>query len=67
MAIMKVVEIMADSSKSWEDATRRAVREASKSIKNIRSVWVKDQSCGVEDGEVTRYRVTVKISFEVDR
>ncbi len=62
MAIMKIVEIMADSSKSWEDATRRAVKEASKSIKNIRSAWVKDQSCSVEDGEVDRYRVTVKMN-----
>lgn len=65
MATMKVVEIMADSHKSWEDATRQGISKASQTIKNIRSAWVKDQSVSVEDGAVTRYRVTLKMSFEV--
>lgn len=65
MAVMKVIEIMADSKKSWEDATAAGIKKASKSIKNIRSAWVKDQSVSVNNGKVTSYRVTMKVSFEV--
>lgn len=65
MSVVKVIEVMAESSKSWEDATRTGVEKASKSIKGISSVWVKDQSAKVEDGKVSKYRVTLKISFEV--
>ena len=54
------------SDKSWEDATAKAVKKASKSVKNIRSAWVKDQSVTVKDGEVAGFRVAVKISFEVE-
>jgi len=67
MATMKVIEIMGDSHKSWEDATRNAISDVSKSIKNIRSAWVKDQSVAVDDGKVTKYRVTLKVSFSVER
>ncbi|MEE9363066.1 MAG: dodecin family protein [Cellulophaga sp.] len=65
MAILKVIEVLANSTKSWEDATRKAVAQAAKSVKNIRSVYVQDQSCMVEDGEVKDFRVNVKITFEV--
>ncbi len=66
MAVMKVIELMADSSKSWEDATQLAVNKASKSLKGIKSVWVKDMSAKVgKTGKVESYRVTVKLSFEV--
>lgn len=67
MAMIKVIEVLAESHKSWEDAAREAVKYAGKTIKNIRSVYVSDQSCVVEDGKVTKYRITTKISFEVDR
>lgn len=67
MAIVKVIEVMADSSKSWEDATRNGVREAAKSVKSIKSVWVKDQSVMVDGDSVTKYRVTLKISFSLER
>jgi hypothetical protein len=65
MAILKVIEVMANSSKSWEDATQNAVSQASKSVKNIRSVYVNEQSATVTDGKVDDYRVNVKITFEV--
>jgi flavin-binding protein dodecin len=66
MAVLKVVELMANSEKSWEDATRKAVKKASKSIKNIKSVWVQDQSASVNGDEVSEFRVTLKVTFEVD-
>lgn len=65
MAILKVIEVLANSEKSWEDATKKAVEQASKSVKNIRSVYVQDQSASVKDGEIDDFRVNVKITFEV--
>ena len=66
MAVLKAIEILADSDTSWEDAARAAVKQASKSVNNIRSVWIKDQSCSVDGkGKITSFRVTTKITFEV--
>jgi flavin-binding protein dodecin len=67
MAVLKVIEVMADSKKSWQDAAENAVEEASKSVKNIKSVWIQDQSAIVEDGKIKSYRVNTKITFEVDQ
>ena len=66
MAVLKVIEVLSNSNTSWEDATKKAVKEASKSVKNIRSVYVQDQSANVKDGEVTEFRVNLKITFEVN-
>ncbi len=65
MAVMKVIEVMSNSNKSWEDATKKAVAHASKSVKEIKSVFVQSQSAVVKDGEVAEFRVNVKITFEV--
>lgn len=66
MAVMKVIEVMASSKKSWEDAAMAAVKRTSKTVKNIKSVWVQDQSIALnKNGSVKEYRVTTKISFEV--
>ncbi|AXP81076.1 hypothetical protein CJ739_1993 [Mariniflexile rhizosphaerae] len=66
MSVLKVIEILSDSTESWEDATRKAIKHASKSVKNIRSVYVQDQSATVKDGEITAFRVNLKITFEVN-
>lgn len=66
MAVMKVLEIMANSDQSWEEAVKNAVRTAAKSVKNIRSVYVKEQTANVEGENITDYRVIVKITFEVE-
>ncbi|MDX1271282.1 dodecin family protein [Bizionia paragorgiae] len=66
MAVLKVIEVLANSEKSWEDATKKAVKHAGKSLKNIRSVYVQEQSARVNDNEVVDFRVNVKITFEVD-
>ncbi|MEO1513663.1 MAG: dodecin family protein [Bacteroidota bacterium] len=65
MAVLKVIEILANSEKSWEDATQKAIKKAAKSIKNIRSAWVQDQSVAVKGDKVTEFRVSLKVSFEV--
>lgn len=65
MAVLKVLELMADSPKSWEDATAKAIAKAGKSVQGITSAWVQDQSVAVTDNKVTSYRVTLKVSFTV--
>lgn len=65
MAILKVIEVMANSTESFEDAIRNAVKQAGKSVKNIRSAYVHEQSVIVNGDTVSEFRVNVKISFEV--
>ncbi|WP_298365338.1 dodecin family protein [uncultured Lutibacter sp.] len=65
MAVMKVIEVMANSDKSWEDATKKAVAHASNSVNHIKSAFVQSQSVVVKDNEIDEFRVTVKITFEV--
>ena len=65
MAVLKVIEILANSDKSWEDAARQAVKHASQTVKNIKSVYVKDQSATVKNDEISQFRVTLKVTFEV--
>lgn len=65
MSVLKVIEIMAASETSWEDAVKKAVKTAGKSLKGIRSVYVQDQSAVVKDNDITEFRVNCKITFEV--
>lgn len=65
MAILKVIEVLANSSTSWEDATKKAVAQASKTVKNIKSVYVQEQSATIKDGKVDEFRVNVKLTFEI--
>ena len=63
MSVAKVTEIISGSNKSFEDAVRKGVTRASKTLSGITSAWVKDQNVVVEDGKVTEYRVGLKITF----
>ena len=65
MAVMKVIEILSNSNKSWEDATAKGIKKASKSINNIKSAFVQSQSVVVTDGKVAEFRVNLKVTFEV--
>ena len=67
MSVMKVLEILSSSEKGWDDATQKAVAEASKTIKNIKSVYIHDQSATVNGGKIKEYRVNARITFEIDR
>lgn len=64
-SVAKVIEIIASSEKSFEDAVSKGVEKASESIKDITSAWVQDQSVKVKDGKVTKYRVVLKVTFVV--
>lgn len=65
MAVLKVIELLAESGKSWEDATAQGVAKAGKSVKNIRSAYVNEHSVTVKDGKIDKYRVNLKVTFEV--
>lgn len=66
MPIVKVIEVIASSTKGIDDAIQQAVAEASKSVRNIDSVYVKDIKAHVKDGKISTYGCVCKISFRVD-
>ena len=66
MSVLKVIEVLSSSETSWEDATKKAVEKASKSVKHIRSVYVQDQSASIKDGKVSEFRVNLKLTFELE-
>lgn len=67
MAVLKVIELLANSNKGWEDAAQNAIAHASKTIRKIRSVNVKNMSLSVgDDGKIQDYRLNLKVTFEVD-
>lgn len=66
MSIVKVIEVIASSNKGIDDAIRNAAKEASKTVHNIDSIYVKDIKAHVKDGEVTTFGCICKVSFRVD-
>jgi flavin-binding protein dodecin len=67
MAVVKVIELIGSSPKSWEDAAKNALAEAAMTIKNIKSVYVKRCNAKVENNKIVEYRAVVKIAFVVQR
>lgn len=65
-SIVKVIEVIAQSERGFAEAVASAVEEASKTVHNIKTVWVDNFSCDVEGGKVKHYRVNVKLSFLVE-
>jgi dodecin len=65
MTIVKVIEVLAQSQQSWEDATREALREASKTVKGIQNIYIKEFQAVVENDQIVNFRVNAKISFVV--
>ena len=66
MAMVKVIEVLAQSDKSWEDAARVAVNTAAESLHNIKSIYIQDMEAKVDNRKITEYRINAKISFELD-
>jgi len=63
MSVAKVTEIISSSTKSFDDAVEQGAKRASKTLKDVKSVWIKEQKAMVDDGKITEYRVTMKVSF----
>ena len=66
MSVVKTIELSGRSSEGFEDAVRQTVQRASSTIRNIRSVWVKEFEAVVENDQVIQFQVVVKISFLLD-
>jgi hypothetical protein len=66
MSVAKIIEISTESPVSFDEAIREGLARASKTIHNIRSAWVKNQSMVVENGKVKEYRVDLKVTFVLD-
>ena len=64
--VVKVIEVLAQSAKSWEDAAKTAVEEASRTLRHVRSVYVQDFEAKVENGKITEYRINAKIAFDLE-
>jgi flavin-binding protein dodecin len=67
MAVVKIIELIGSSPNSWEEATKNALAEAAKTIKNIKSIYVKRCNVKVENNKIVEYRAVVKIAFVVQR
>ena len=65
-SIVKVLEVIAQSEKSFDDAAQQAVREAAASVRGIKSIWIENFSGVVEGDRIVEYRVNAKVSFLVE-
>lgn len=66
MDTLKVIEVLSQSSESWEDAAQNAIEKASKTVRNIQSIYIKDLSATVKNNKVDKYRINAKISFLIE-
>jgi flavin-binding protein dodecin len=66
MATLKVIEVLAESPRSWEEAAQLAVQKAAETVHNIKSIYIQEFLAVVEKGKITLYRVNAKISFALD-
>jgi flavin-binding protein dodecin len=64
--MLKVIEVLAQSDKSWEDAAQQAVKEASKTVRNVKSIYIQDLEATVDNGRITNYRINAKVSFVLE-
>ena len=65
MSVLKVIEVLGNSKVSFEDAIQNVVNEASKSVKNIKSVYIKEMQVKVNENNISEYRVNTKVCFGI--
>ena len=66
MSVARVTEIIAASSKSFEDAVEKGVKRATKTLKGVQGAWVDGQKVVVKDNQIKEYRVTLKVTFVLE-
>lgn len=66
MSVAKIIEITAESSRSFEDAIQQGIGKAAQTVHNIRSAWVKEQQAVVKNDKIVAFRVDLKITFVLD-
>ena len=66
MALLDVIEVLTESDKGWEDAAQNAISIASKTVRNIKSIYIKEFEAVVENDKITKYRINAKITFVLE-
>ena len=66
MSVAKVTELSATSSQGFEDAIRQGIERATKTLRNVKSAWVKEMRVSVEDGKISEYQVNIQVTFVLD-
>ncbi len=66
MSVAKVTEISSTSSKSFEDAIQQGLTRSAKTLRNVRSAWIKEQQIRCEDGRITEFQVNMMVTFVID-
>lgn len=66
MTVAKVTEITATSDKGFDEAIRRGIQRASKTLKNVTGAWIADQEVSIKDGKITNYRVRMRVTFVLE-
>jgi len=66
MSMLKVIEVLSESDKSWEDAAQQAVTKAGKTVHNVKSIYIDNFEATVQDGKLAKYRINGKISFVLE-
>ena len=66
MPVIKVIEVLGVSDKSWEDAATEALKGATKSVRNVSGLEIISQTAKVKDGGITEYHSTCKVAFRVE-
>ena len=67
MAVVKVIELLGESEQGWDDAARKVVEEATRTLRGVTSVYIKEFQATVENDKVKNFRVTAKVSFKLER
>jgi dodecin len=66
MSVAKVVELTASSPTSFEDAVKNGIDKAAETLRNIQGAWVSEEKVDVKDGQISEFRVTLRITFLVE-
>jgi dodecin len=66
VSVARVVEISSTSDKSFEDAIQQGIARAAKTLRNVRSAWVKEQEVSVEADRITSYKVNLMVTFVLE-
>jgi len=66
MSVAKVMEITSTSTKSFDDAMKKGIKKAGKSVRNMKGAWIQDQEAVIEDGSIVEYRVSMKVTFVIE-
>jgi flavin-binding protein dodecin len=66
MSMLNVVEVLAESDKSWEEAANIAIAKAAETVRNVRSIYIEELEASVANGRIAQFRINAKVTFELE-